>query len=116
MECNTPSGMHDEVKGQADQHQHDGTQECGAEATNVKSRNEGAGQQQDDGVDDQKEQAQGQNAEREGQQFKKESHSGIQKADNQGRDQRTAEAGKLKAWHDIGADKKGNGAEQPNEK
>lgn len=63
------SGMHDEVEGKANQHQHNGAQECWDEAANVEARNEGAGQQQDDGIDDQEEKAQGQNAEREGQQL-----------------------------------------------
>lgn len=110
------SGMHDDAEGEADQHQHNGAQECWDEASNVKSRNEGAGQQQDDGVDHQKEKPQGQDAEREGQQFQQKSHGCVQEADNQGRDQRTAKAGQLKARHDISADQQRKGTEKPDKK
>lgn len=103
--------MHDEVEGQTDQHQHDGTQKRRDEAANMKSGNEGTGQQQDDGIDHQKEKSQGQNAEREGQQFQQKSHGCVQKSDDQGRDQRTAEASQLKSRHNVGADQKRDGTE-----
>ena len=84
---------HHKTEGEADQHQHDGAEKCWDEAANVKSRNKGAGQQQDDGVDDQEEKSEGQNADRESQQFQEKSQGGIQEADDKGRDQRAAEAG-----------------------
>lgn len=112
---NQSSGIHDEAEGQANQHQHNGAKERRHEAANVKSRNEGASQQQDDGVDNQEEKSQGKNAERKGQQFQKKSHGCVQKPDNQGRDQRAAEAGELKARHDISTDEQRNRTEKPDE-
>lgn len=96
--------MHDEAESETYQHQHNGAQKRWDKAANVKSRNESAGQQQDNGVDDQKEQSQGEDAEREGQQFQEKSHGGIQEADDQRRDQCAAKPGQLKSWHDVGAD------------
>lgn len=103
--------MHDDAEGEADQHQDDGAQKCWDEAANVKAGNERTGQQQDDGVDYQEEKSQGENAEWEGQQFQEKSHGGIEKPDNQGRDQRTAEPSELKAGHDISADEQRNRTE-----
>ncbi len=105
--------MHDDVEGEANQHQHDGAQECRDETSNMKSGNEGAGQQQDEGIDDQQEKPKGQNTQWEGQELQQKSESRIQKSDDQGCDQGTAEPGKLKAWHDVGANEQRDGAEQP---
>lgn len=108
--------MHDEAEGESNQHQHDGAEKRRHKATDVKSGNECAGQQQDDGIDHQEEESQSKNAKREGQEFQEKSQGCVQEADDQGRDQRATEPGELKARHDISADEQRNGTEQPNEK
>ena len=69
MECNTCQVCMMKLKARRTSISTMAPRNAGDEAANVKARNEGAGQQQDDGIDDQEEKAQGQNAEREGQQL-----------------------------------------------
>lgn len=110
-----PLCAHPEAKGETDQHQHNGSEECSTEAADVESRNQSAGQQQDDGVDDQKEQSQGQDTDWERQQFEKKSQCCIQEADDQRRDERAAETCDLKSWNDIRCNQQCDGAEEPDE-
>lgn len=63
--------MHDEAEGESNQHQHDGAEKRRHKATDVKSGNECAGQQQGDGIDHQEEESQSKNAKREGQEFRR---------------------------------------------
>lgn len=80
----------------------------------MKSRNQGAGQKKNDGVDDQEEEPQGQDTDWERHDLEKKSQRCVQEADDEGRDERAAEPGKLKTGDDVGADEQGNGTEQPN--
>ena len=70
----------------------------------MKSRNQGTGQQKDDGVNDQEEEAQGQDTDWERHELEKKSQGGVQEADDEGRDECAAEPGKLKTGDDVGTD------------
>ena len=81
----------------------------------MESGNEGACQQQNDRVDDQKKDSQGQDANGKGQEFEKESQGGVQEANNERSDQRGAEARDLKPRNNIRCDQQCDGAEKPDE-
>lgn len=74
----------------------DGAEQSCHKTVYMKARYQSAGDQQNDRVDHQKEQAKGQYPKREGEKFEEKSQRRIQKADHQGCDQSTAEAGNLK--------------------
>lgn len=82
---------------------------------NSESGHERAGQQQDDGIDDEEEQAKGQNSKGEGEEFEEKSQGGVEKADNQRRDQGAAETGNLKPGNQAGDDDECKRAEQPHQ-
>ncbi len=104
---------HQHAKGQVNQRQHDGAEECRKKSSDMEARNNGAGHQKNDGVDDQKEQAQRQNTERKRQQLEKKSQRSIQETHDQRGDHCAAKAGNFKAGNQVSNEQQGHGAQQP---
>jgi len=105
--------VHYQTEGETDQHQHDGAEERCEKAANMESRNQGAGQKKNDGVDDQEEESQSQDTDGERHDLEKKSQRCVQETDDEGCDEGTAEACKLKTGDNVGADQQGNRTEQP---
>lgn len=95
---------HQQAKCQADQDEDNSAEKCRPESSNAEAGNKGAGEQQDDGIDDEEEQAQGEDAQRERQQFEQEAEGYVQKSYHDGSDQGVAQSGELKTGNDVGDD------------
>ena len=81
-------GAEYESESESHQHQDNCAEKCGPESANVEAGYQGARQQQNQCVDHQDKQAERKDADGERQQLQQESQRGIEKADDEGREQR----------------------------
>ena len=108
--------IRDHGKEYVDDGKNDGADEGCAKIVDAKPWRDVTGPQQDDGVDDQKKQAERQKTERQGDDLEQQAQRHVQEANDQHGDQGSSETGDMKAWNDVRHDQQGEGMKQPAQK
>jgi hypothetical protein len=97
----------------ADDAEHDGAEEGRQKSGYVKARHEGGGQLKHERVDDQPENAQRQYRERKSYDLENQSDRRVDEPDDDGRDERRAQAAQLDAGKNVGDDHETRRADKP---
>lgn len=105
-------GSNDEVEDREDR----GSDESGSKGSDIEAGNESAGEAQNEGIDDEKEEPKGENGEREGDDFQEQPERGVQQSDYERGNERGGKTTDVKTRNHLGDDQQCQRVEEPAQK